>query len=277
MSWQKKNNLYLGNAPDTFLGGGGQKTRSIIDSGDVGKIILGNFIFAFPGVEPWHPSPEPWFQKGGGPVIDMGPYFFTMLVHLLGPAKSVNSQATKITDYRVIGSGQKKGKKFDVEIPTSYMITLTFQNNSIMHGFLSFDVVNHNRNHMEFYGTKGSIIGPDPNMFGGPILASFSEGGQWQEFSTEDMPLGKTNIFSQSSRSNESPKNANYRGIGLSEMIFCIENKKIHRCNGDLSLHVLDIIDSTILSAQTSEEKEMRTTCTRPDYFSDEEIKKLLK
>ena len=83
VSLAKENNLYLGNAPDTFLGAGGQLSRQLIDSGDLGEIKLGNFIFACPGLESWHPNPEPWFQEGGGPIIDMGPYFYTMLVNLL--------------------------------------------------------------------------------------------------------------------------------------------------------------------------------------------------
>ena len=270
-------NLYLGNAPDTFLGGGGQLTRQLIDSREVGDIKLGNFIFAFPGVQPWHPNPEPWFLEGGGPVIDMGPYFYTMLVNLLGPAKKIRAQATMVNEYREIGSGPKKGLKFKVEIPTSYMVSIEFISDAIIQGFISFDVINHQRNHMELYGTNGSIIVPDPNMFGGPIFTSFTEGGEWKEYSTENMRLGKINIKNHSGRSNEAPTNANYRGIGLSEMIDCIEKNSQHRCNGELALHVLDMIDSTIKAAQTSTLQSMRTICEQPRYFSEDEISKLMK
>ena len=270
-------NLYLGNAPDTFLGGGGQLTRQLIDSREVGDIKLGNFIFAFPGVQPWHPNPEPWFLEGGGPVIDMGPYFYTMLVNLLGPAKKIRAQATMVNEYREIGSGPKKSSKFKVEIPTSYMVSIEFISDAIIQGFISFDVINHQRNHMEFYGTKGSIIGPDPNMFGGPIFASFTEGGEWKEYSTENMKIGKINIFNQSGRSNESPTNANYRGVGLAEMISCIDSNKKHRCNGELALHVLDMIDSTIRSAKISKPIELSTYCEQPKYFPEEEISELIK
>ena len=270
-------NLYLGNAPDTFLGGGGQLTRQLIDSREVGDIKLGNFIFAFPGVQPWHPNPEPWFLEGGGPVIDMGPYFYTMLINLLGPAKKIRAQATMINEYREIGSGPKKNSKFKVEIPTSYMVSIEFKSDAIIQGFISFDVINHQRNHMEFYGTKGSIVGPDPNMFGGPIFASFTEGGEWKEYSTENMKIGKINIFNQSGRSNESPTNANYRGVGLAEMISCIDSNKKHRCNGELALHVLDMIDSTIRSAKISKPIELSTNCEQPKYFPEEEISELIK
>ncbi len=269
-------NLYLGNAPDTFLGGGGQLTKQIIDSGEVGDIRLGNFTFAFPGVQSWHPNPEPWFVEGGGPILDMGPYYYTMLVNLLGPAKNISSYSTTVSKFRNIGEGPNKGKDFKVEIPTSYYIVIEFHNNAIIQGFLSFDVVNHQSNFMDLFGTKGSIIGPDPNMFGGPIKVSLSEGGEWKEYSTETMKLGKTNIFNESGRSNEAPTNANYRGVGLSEMIYCIENNQEHRCNGKLVLHVLDMLDTTIKSAEQNKNLSLRTTCAKVRPFLDNEIEKII-
>lgn len=272
-----KNNLYFGNAPDTFLGGGGQVARQIIDKGEVGKIQTGNFIFAFPGVQEFHPNPESWFQLGGGPVIDMGPYFFTTLVNLLGPAKNVRARGKKFSDQREYLVGPKKGNYFKVEISTSIMFDVEFANDAIVQGFISFDVQNHARNHMELYGTKGSLVVPDPNMFGGPVSLSHQLGSQWQEFSVEDKYLGKTNIINHSGRSNEAPKQSNYRGIGLSEMIYSLENKKKHRCNGELALHVLDIIESTIIASETKKEISLRSTCSQPTPFVDDEIKLLIK
>ena len=265
-------NLYLGNAPDTFLGAGGQLTKQIIDRGDVGDIKLGNFTFAFPGVQSWHPNPEPWFVEGGGPILDMGPYYYTMLVNLLGPAKSIKAHATKVNKIRKIGAGPKKDDNFNVEIPTSYYILIEFQNHSLIQGFLSFDVINHQSNYLDLYGTKGSIIGPDPNMFGGPIKVSLSEGGDWKEYSTEEMRLGKTNIFNASGRSNEAASNANYRGVGLSDMLYSIENKLEHRCNGDLVLHVLDMLETTILSAEQSSKLPLRTSCKKTKAFTEKDI-----
>mgnify|MGYP001162707681 FL=1 len=264
--------LYLGNAPDTFLGGGGQLTKQIIERGEIGDIKLGNFTFAFPGVQSWHPNPEPWFVEGGGPVLDMGPYYYTMLVNLLGPAKSITAISKKVMNFREIGEGPKKGNDFKVEIPTSYYIVIEFHNSALIQGFLSFDVINHQSNFIDLYGTKGSIIGPDPNMFGGPIKVSLSEGGAWKEYSTEEMKLGKTNIFNQSGRSNESPTNANYRGVGLSEMIYSIENNLEHRCNGELVLHVLDMLDSTIKSAKENNTIRLRTSCNNTKIFTEKEI-----
>ena len=274
----KKKELYIGNAPDTFLGGGIQKTRELIDSGIVGKINLGNAIFAFPGVQSYHPNPEPWFaNKEGGPIIDMGPYYLTALVNLLGPAKKVQGRCTTVFNNRTIGIGPKKGKTFKVETPTTYLATIQFENNSIIQITLSFDVVSHQRNHIELYGDKGSIIVPDPNMFGGSAQVSVTPSGNWDEHKTDDMPLGKINIKSQSSRANESPTNANYRGVGLSEMAYSIENNLINRCNGELALHVLDIIDSTMRACQTESSQLIKTSCKKPEPFTLEEIKKILK
>ena len=273
----KDNNLYIGNAPDTFLGGGGQVARKFVDEGDIGKVLTGNFIFAFPGVQEFHPNPESWFQSGGGPVIDMGPYFFTTLVNLLGPVKNVRSRGKKFADQREYLVGPKKGKSFNVDISTSVMLDIEFANEAIVQGFISFDVQNHARNHMELYGTKGSLVVPDPNMFGGPVLLSRELGSEWQEFSVEDKYLGKTNIINHSGRSNEAPKQSNYRGVGLSEMIYSIENNIQHRCNGNLALHVLDIIESTIIASETKKEVSLRSTCEQPKPLSEEQIKLLIK
>ena len=271
------NNLYIGNAPDTFLGGGAQLARQLIDQNEIGDVKLGVINFAFPGVQSFHPEPESWFKKDGGPVIDMGPYYFTALVNLLGPAKCVRAKATKVHDYRTIETGSKKGDKFKVEIPTSIIGSIEFKSSAVIQIFLSFDVINHQRNHIELYGTKGSMIVPDPNMFGGSVFSSCTERGEWKEYSSSDMLIGKTNIFNKSVRANEQPEVANYRGVGLSEMIDAIKNKRTNRCNGKLSLHVLDMIDSTINASINGIEQDLRTNCERPMVFSENEIKQLMK
>ena len=274
-----KKKLYLGNAPDTFLGGGNQKSKELLEKKIIGKVNLGNAIFAFPGVQSYHPNPEPWFaKKEGGPVIDMGPYYLTALVNLLGPAKEVKAASLmKGASFRTIGIGPKKGKKIKVECPTTYFTTIVFKNNSIIRLTLSFDVIAHQRNHIELYGTKGSMIVPDPNMFGGSVFVCKKLGSPWKEFITSKMPLGRINIKTQSSRANESPTNANYRGVGLSEMAYCIEHKKLHRCNGEVSVHVLDLIQSTMISAKTNKPIKMSTTCKTPKFFSQKDIKNILK
>ncbi|WP_440680559.1 Gfo/Idh/MocA family protein [Candidatus Pelagibacter sp. HIMB1623] len=274
----KRKKLYIGNAPDTFLGGGIQKSKELVEKNILGKISLGNAIFAFPGVQSYHPNPEPWFaKKEGGPVIDMGPYYLTALVNLLGPAKKVTGSIMEGVKRRTIGIGPKKNKTFKVECPTTYLSTIQFENGTIIRLTLSFDVIAHQRNHIELYGSKGSMIVPDPNMFGGSVYVCNKLGDPWKEYKTNKMHLGKINIRSQSSRANESPTNANYRGAGLAEMAYSIENKKINKCNGDLSLHVLDIIQSTMKACKTNKPQVIKTTCKKPSLFQTKDIKKILK
>jgi predicted dehydrogenase len=274
----KKNNLYLGSAPDTFLGAGIQKSKELIQNGLLGKINLGNAIFAFPGVQSYHPNPEPWFaNNGGGPVIDMGPYYITALVTLLGPVKSVTSRSKKVFLEREIGIGPRKGKKIKVECDTSYLTTLELKDETLIQMTLSFDVKDHKRNHIELYGDKGSIIVTDPNMFGGSVFTCLELGGKWTEHKTHNLELGKINIKNQSSRANESSTNANYRGAGLSEMAYAIENKTEHMCNGQLSLHVLDVIQSIMTSANTKRTVMLSTECNIPKAFTQDKIKKILK
>ena len=274
----KRKKLYIGNAPDTFLGGGIQKSKELVEKNILGKISLGNAIFAFPGVQSYHPNPEPWFaKKEGGPVIDMGPYYLTALVNLLGPAKKVTGSIMEGVKRRTIGIGPKKNKTFKVECPTTYLSTIQFENGTIIRLTLSFDVIAHQRNHIELYGSKGSMIVPDPNMFGGSVYVCNKLGDPWKEYKTNKMHLGKINIRSQSSRANESPTNANYRGVGLAEMAYSIENKKINKCNGELSLHVLDIIQSTMKACKTNKPQVIKTTCKKPSLFQTKDIKKILK
>ena len=274
----KKKKLYLGNAPDTFLGGGIQKSKELVEKNIIGNVKLGNAVFAFPGIQSYHPNPEPWFtKKEGGPVIDMGPYYITALVNLLGPAKKVTGTIIQGQKYRTIGIGPKKGKKFKVECPTTYLSTITFKNNSVIRLTLSFDVIAHQRNHIELYGEKGSMIVPDPNMFGGSVLTCNKLGDNWKEFKTTKMPLGRINIRTQSSRANETPTNANYRDVGSSEMAYAIENKRKHLCNGEISLHVLDIITSIMKAAKSGKIQYIESFCAKPKKFSKLDIKKLLK
>ena len=274
----RRKKLYLGNAPDTFLGGGIQKSKELVEKNIIGKIKLGNAVFAFPGIQSYHPNPEPWFAKlEGGPVIDMGPYYITALVNLLGPAKKVSGRIINGSKYRTIGIGPKKGRKFKVNCPTTYLSTITFKNNTVIRLTLSFDVIAHQRNHIELYGEKGSMIVPDPNMFGGSVFTCKKLGDNWKEYKTTKMHLGKINIRTQSSRANEAPTNANYRGAGLSEMAYSIEKKRKHLCNGEISLHVLDIITSIMKASKSGVNQSINTDCVKPKKFTNIDIRKIIR
>jgi predicted dehydrogenase len=207
----------------------------------------------------------------------MGPYFFTMLVHLLGPAKNVQSRGIKVKENRIIDTGPRKDEKVTVEVPTSYTFNVEFRSGALIQGFISFDVINHQRNHMELYGTKGSMIVPDPNMFGGPVTISKEIGSEWVDHSADAMHLGKVNIINHSGRTNEAPQQSNYRGAGLADLIYAIENNTEHRCNGNLALHVLDLIESTLKAAELGQEITLQTTCNKPAPFTEDQISHIMK
>ena len=187
----KENNVYVGCAPDTFLGAGIQMARKLIDDNTIGNVQLGSISMAVPGHEIWHPNPDFYYQYGGGPILDMGPYYFSALVNLLGSVKSVESKVKTIYKKRIIGSGERKGQEILVDIPTSIISHLEFKSGALIDAFFSFDIWKHNKNHIELYGDKGSMNVPDPNMFGGQLLTCSQRGGEWESIPTEQMNLGK--------------------------------------------------------------------------------------
>ena len=273
----EENNVYVGCAPDTFLGAGIQTARNLLDDNAIGNVQLGSISMAVPGHEMWHPNPDFYYKYGGGPILDMGPYYFTALVSLIGPVVNVDSKIKSVYEKRVIGSGNRKGQEIKVDIPTSIISHLEFKSGALIDTFFSFDIWKHNKSHIELYGDKGSLSVPDPNMFGGELLKCASKGGEWESIPTTHMNLGKYNIEKNHERVNEDPTVANYRGIGVSEMIDSIKKGKKNRCSGELSLHVLDIMDSILESGKSRKKVNLRSECEKPEYFSEEENNKLLK
>ena len=273
----RENNVYVGCAPDTFLGAGIQTARKVIDENKIGKINLGSIAMAVPGHEIWHPNPDFYYKYGGGPILDMGPYYFSALVNLLGPVESVDTKVRNVYKKRIIGNGNRKGQQIHVETPTSIISHLEFKSGALIDAFFSFDVWKHNKNHIELYGDKGSLNVPDPNMFGGELLLCLEKNGDWKYIQTNRMNLGKYNIENNNKKINEKPTVANYRGIGVSEMVDSINKGNKHRCSGELSLHVLDIMDCILLSGKENKKINLRSKCKRPEQFTDEENIKLLK
>ena len=261
--------LYVGCAPDTFLGASGQKCREIIDSKKIGNIALGTFNLMSHGMEHWHPNPDFFFKPGGGPIFDVGVYYLTHLVNLLGPVESVISVSGTATDERIITSQPRNGEKIKVETPTTLMGVLNFLNNTKVQFFASWDVWKNNHSNIELYGLDGSIIIPDPNFFGGNILIS-NKNYDWQEISTEKMLLGILN-----EKDGDNNFVANYRGIGLSDMVNSINQGKEARCSIDLALHVLEIMEGILISSKNSIIYKNSISCKRPDILGEEEVKSL--
>jgi predicted dehydrogenase len=263
--------LYVGCAPDTFLGAAGQKARAIIDDNKIGRVVLGTFNLMSHGMEDWHPNPDFFFKPGAGPVFDVGVYYITQLINLIGPVKSVSSISGTATPERTITSEPRNGEKIKVETPTTLMGTLEFHNNAKIQFFCSWDVWKHNHSTIELYGLNGSMVVPDPNYFSGDILISNKE-DDWKVVNNDEMLLGIPN-----KTNNDGSKIANYRGIGLSEMIDSIINQKQARCSLELAIHVLEIMEGIIKSAESKKIYNLVTTPIQPSFFDDREIEKFKK
>ena len=265
----KLKNLYVGCAPDTFLGAAGQKARQLLENNEIGKVVLGTFNIMSHGMEHWHPNPDFFFKPGAGPVFDLGVYYLTQLVNLIGPVKTISSISGTATPERIITSEPRNGEKIKVETPTTLMGTLEFENNAKIQFFCSWDVWKHKHSTIELYGLEGSMVIPDPNFFSGDILISKKE-DDWQILNNDKMLLGIPN-----KKDNDGTIIANYRGIGLSEMIDAINNKRRARCSLDLAIHVLEIMEGILKSSREKKMYNLSTKPSQPDFLSEDEIKKL--
>jgi predicted dehydrogenase len=240
----------IGCAPDTILGGGFQTARKLIDDGLIGRPIGGTAYFLSPGPESWHPNGDFLFKRGAGPVFDMGPYYLTALVQLLGPIDRLFAAGQISRQERVIGSGQRKGEKFKVEVPTFVTAILVFASGASVHLGISFDVLGHEHKPIEIYGIDGSLLVPDPNTFGGNVRLIRSGGG-WQ-----DMP--HTHAYGD----------RNWRGIGLAEMVEAIRQGLPHRTSAEVAFHVLEVMEQITDIAVQGGERKINSTCERPRPLS---------
>lgn len=239
--------LLLGCAPDTFLGAGLQTCRKVIDEGLLGDIIGATAYMLCHGHESWHPGPEFYYKVGGGPMFDMGPYYLTALVNMIGSVESVSGMTAISMPTRTITSQPKYGQIIDVEVPTHVNGLLRFSNGAIGNIITSFDVWGSSVPRIEVHGTRGSMIVPDPNCFGGEVLVK-----QYFDNEFKNYPL-------------VTPDSENSRGIGLSDMADCLLNgRKDHRANGKMALHVLEIMEKIHTSSDEHREIRLESTCERP-------------
>jgi len=250
--------LRVGCAPDTFMGGAHQAARRVIDEGRIGRVVAGAACVLNHGMEGWHPNPEFFFKPGGGPILDLGPYYITQLVNLLGPVESVTAQTTRGFATRTVTSEPLKGTVIDVEVSTTVNGALLFENGANIALSASWDVWKHERRPFEIYGTEGSMLVPDPNFFGGDIQIS-DGGGFWRPVDIFTHPFGRPNMESGSGA-----KVANYRAIGLIDMACAIQQNRPHRASGELALHVLEVMDAFDKSSASGTHKAMSTSCTQP-------------
>lgn len=245
--------LRLGCAPDTVLGTGVQTARAAVDAGRIGTPHSATAFMTTPGHERWHPDPEFYYRPGGGPLLDMGPYYLTSLVHLLGPVARVVGASTRPSATRTIGSGPKAGTSFDVTVDSTITGILEHTSGAVSTLIMSFDIWAARLPRIEVYGTQGSLSVPDPNHFAGPVelySASAVDDG-WVDLSTIDG--GATAGYVDSGR-----------GYGLADMALAIAEGRPHRAGDELGLHVLEIMESVQLAADTHSSVELTTTCERP-------------
>jgi predicted dehydrogenase len=244
--------LRVGGAPDTFLGGGLQTCRELIDAGAIGVPVAATAFMTTPGHERWHPNPAFYYQPGAGPMFDMGPYYLTALISLLGPVRSVAGQARVSFPERTITSQPKHGEKIAVNTPTHVSGLLEFEQGTQGTIITSFDVQGTHLPHLEIYGSEGSLSLPDPNTFGGPIKLLRRGENTWQ-----DMPITR-------------PFTENSRGLGVIDMALGIREQQPHRASGELALHVLEVMYGFLQSSTQQRHIAMQSRCSRPAAFTVE-------
>jgi predicted dehydrogenase len=262
--------LKVGCAPDTFLGGSHQQARKAIDDGTIGAVTSGSAHVMNFGMEHWHPNPDFFYLPGGGPVLDLGPYYVANLINLIGPVKRVVALATTPQKSRKISSEPRKGQEVPVKTPTNIHALLEFTNGATVTLSASWDVFAHRHANMELYGSEGSIYVPDPNFFGGEVLATKRDGPA-EPLPEWDHPFGIPNqVHPQGAV-------ANYRTAGLADMAVGILEGRDYRCSLERTLHGVEVMTGILKSGETGKFVEMKTTCTRPAALGPKEAKALLK
>lgn len=238
--------VHLGSAPDTFMGAGLQTSIAVIDSGLIGRPVAAHAFMLSRGHESWHPNPFFYYEAGGGPLLDMGPYYLNALVAMLGPISAVNGSATISFKERHVTSEPHKGAVIKVATPTHIAGNLEFASGALANITMSFDVVGFPAPHIVIYGEEGTMIVPDPNMFSGEVKVCKLHGSDW-----EVIP----------------PKHkfgANSRGVGVLDMGIAIRTGRPYRASGELALHVHEAMTSMLAAAEARTTKQLTTTCERP-------------
>ncbi len=237
----------VGCAPDTFLGGGLQTCRKLIDDGWIGEPLAATAFMMSSGPESWHPNPAFFYEEGAGPLFDMGPYYLTALVHLLGPIARVTS-ATRISfAERIATSEARYSERIPVSTPTHVTGLLDFAAGPVATIITSFDIKGGaDLPRIEIYGSEGTLSVPDPNTFSGPVCLRRVGEVEWQE-----MPL----THSADVR----------RGIGVADMAYGITTGRAHRASGDLAYHVLEVMEALLAASEEGRHRMIVSTCERPD------------
>jgi predicted dehydrogenase len=240
--------LQVGAAPDTFLGGGLQTARHLLDDGIIGEPIAVAAAMMGHGMESWHPDPYFFFQPGAGPLFDVGVYYVTALTALLGPFSQVAALSRASFPERTIGNGPKLGEKIPVNTPTHIVSSIEFESGLIGSLTASFDVWEPNHATLVVYGSEGTLRLPDPNTFGGPIhlMKGGSRDNPWEE-----LPVTQ-------------PNTDNSRGLGAADLARAIRTGEPARASGELGYHVLDVMHAVLESGERGAHVAVESTVKRP-------------
>ena len=268
--------LRLGVAPDTFLGAGIQTAIAQLRAGALGQVLTGTATIMSRGMEHWHPNPQFFYQPGGGPVLDLGPYYLTALVALLGPVRSVWAAAQTSPTARICGPNTATpGARFTAEVPTTVNAVLSFEAGAVVQFMASWDVWRHSLPPFELHGTSASFKGTDPDTFGGvpevslPVLSTES-GPKFRTLPTDDLIFGVLNDPAAS------PTKANYRGLGLAEMAAAIRTGQDHRCSSALALHVTATMFAILESGARGTSIPVGHMCAAPEPLTQFQAQELL-
>ncbi|AKG46167.1 oxidoreductase domain protein [Streptomyces xiamenensis] len=238
--------LRVGCAPDTVLGTGIQTARRAVDDGEIGTPVAATAFMTTAGHERWHPDPEFYYRPGGGPLLDMGPYYLSALVHLLGPVARVAGAASRSRAERLIGSGPRAGTRFPVEVDTHVTGLLHHVGGAVTTLVMSFDIQAARLPSIEVYGTTGTLSVPDPNTFDG-ITSLSRDTGEWE-------PL---------------PASAGYRpgarGAGLADLADALATGRPHLASAELAAHVLDVMLTLLGAAEHGGTLPVTRATGRPD------------
>lgn len=234
----------IGCAPDTVLGGGMQTARRLIDSGAIGSPQTGLALLQGPGPERWHPAPEFLFQRGAGPLFDMGPYYLTALGTVFGPATRVAAVSRRSQATRVIGSGPRAGTVFDVEVPTHVSALIEYEGGQAATIVLSFDSPLPRHGFVEISGAAATLAMPDPNRFDGDSRVHDLGAEGWRAIPASGPTAG--------------------RGLGVLDLARGLRSGAPHRASGEIALHVLEILDAIDRSGVTGAFEPVLTSFTRP-------------
>jgi predicted dehydrogenase len=257
------NGLRIGCAPDTFFGSAHQEARAAIDSGAIGTPIGGAVFLGAGGCEAWHPNPEPFYARGGGPVADHAPYYLSQLVNLLGPVASVTGMGSRPAPLRRLGNRARAGETIAAEVDTTAIALLEMECGALVTFAMSWDMAPTGRNPIEIYGSAGSLHNPDPNWSDGPVR--FTAGGETRELDHQRRHFSRPTMITF-----QGNPVAYYRLCGLADMADAIVQGRPHRAGGALALHVLEVIEAVRRSAADGRRIAIDSRCERPAPITDD-------